>query len=211
MSPDRPRLFPRRLPAPRAAPARRSVRRREGRFRRRQLLQGRFFGRARAIEIRLGIAHFLLQRFQLGATLQRPGSRRAAVEEDGAVGAAQRAAADHLVAGEQGADPRRRGPVHAQLVLERVAVGAEPRSRDTGQQQKRARLCFPVPRADGVDGGRIADQHRVQPFAQQPLRQLGIAPARPHKIDSGPMTPGSRALSSAAAAGASPHARDPAR
>src|SRR6266542_292907 len=108
-------------------------RRRETRFRRRQFLHGRLLGRARAVEIALGVAHFLLQRFQLGAALERPGGRRAAVEEHGAVGAAQRAAPEDLVASEQGADPRRRGSVHPQLVLQRVAIGAEPRARDAGQ------------------------------------------------------------------------------
>ena len=156
------------------------------RFSGRELLDRGLFSRARAIEIRRRLTHVLLQRLELGAALQRSRGRGTAVEEDRAIRAAQRARADHLVAGEQRANPGRRGTVHAELVLERVAVVPEPRPRDAGEEHQRARLSLRVPGADRLDDGRILDEDRMQPFAQQTLGQLGVAPAGADEISERP-------------------------
>src|SRR3989441_2926191 len=121
-------------------------------FGRGQLLDRRFFRRTRAIAIRLGIAHVFLERFELGTPLEwSTGCGRAAVEEDGAVRAAQRAGAEHFVSGEERAHPRRSRSIDAQLVLQRVTVGGKPRARDAGEQDQRTRLGFGVPGANRID------------------------------------------------------------
>src|SRR5206468_7599020 len=70
----------------------------------------------------------------------------------------------------------------AQLVLEWMAVGTQSRPWYAGQEHQRSRLCLPMPGADRLDDRGIANQHGMEPFTQQTLRQLGVAPAGPHEI-----------------------------
>src|SRR5437867_7404968 len=142
-------------------------------FSRRQLLDRRLFGPPRAIEILRGFAYFLLQSLQLRASLERSRRWSRAVEEHGAVGPAQRARTNHLVAGDQRPHPRGGRAIYAQLIMQRMAVRTEARPRHSGQQHQRTWLRFGMPRADRVDDRCVAHQHGMQPFAQQSLRPDG--------------------------------------
>ncbi len=183
-------LFRSRLELGVARSLRRVARRGERRLRRGQLLHCPVEGRAGAIARRGGFPHFLLQRLELGAPLQRPtraaGRRRRAVQEDRPVGAAQGPAREDFVPGEERAHPGRRGPVHAQLVLQGMAIGGEPGTRDAGEEHERSGLRFRVPGPNRLDGRRVAYQYRVEPFAQQALGQLRIAPAGADEVRQGP-------------------------
>ena len=90
-----------------------------------------------------------------------------------------------MVMGQQRADPRRGGPVDTQLVLERMAIGSEARSRHAGQQYQRTRLRLRMPGGDRLDDGRVLDEDGMEPFAQQTLCQLGVAPAGPNEVGEG--------------------------
>src|SRR5439155_139970 len=88
--------------------------------------------RALAAPPRLRLSHLLRERFQLGAALERPPARRrGSRQEHRTIGPSQRAppvlpALEDLVAGEERANPRGRGAVHTQVVLEGMAVRGEP-------------------------------------------------------------------------------------
>ena len=114
--------------------------------------------------------------------MQRAGGRRAAVQEDRAVRATQGTGADHFVAGEQRTHPRGGRSVHAQLVFQRMTVGAEPRTRNGRQQHERPGLRFRVPGANRIDYGCVAHQNGMEPLTQQPLRELGVATAGANEI-----------------------------
>ena len=85
-------------------------------------------------------------------------------------------------AGEQRPHPGCGRSVDPQPVLQRVAVGAAERAGITGQQHQRSRSGFGVPGPDRRHGGLVAHQHRVQPFAEQALGELGVPPARAHEV-----------------------------
>ena len=84
--------------------------------------------------------------------------------------------------GEQCAHPGGGRSVDAQLVLERMPICAQARSRHARQQHQWARLLLGVPRPNRVDDRRVAHQHGVQRFAEQPFCELGVAAAGPDEI-----------------------------
>ena len=141
----------------------------------------------------LRLAHVPLEHLELGAPLQgsppSSPSGGGAVQEHGTVRAPQRtpsAPRQNLVAREQGPHPCRRRAVGPQLVLQGMAVGREPRAGDTREQHQWAGLRLLMPQPDRLDGGRVTHQHRLQPFAQQPLGEFGVAAARVHEVGQRP-------------------------
>src|SRR6266550_3577009 len=154
-------------------------RRRVPGLRLRQLGQRLLELRRRARPRGLAFPHLRRQGLEVGAAQQRTSRRSTATsrEEHGPVGTPQHTAlVQHFVAGEQRAHPRRRRPIHPQLVFQRRPVRAELRTGDARQEQEGARVLRGVPALDVCYRRSVADQHGVQPLAQQTLGELGVAP-----------------------------------
>ena len=138
--------------------------------------------RRRRRPTRLRLPQLLRERLELGAPLERA-ARGGAGEEHRAVRAAQRPpTVEHFVAREQGAHPRCRRPVHAQLVGEGVPVGRAAGTGCAGQQHERTGPGPLVPLAHRLHGGVVAYQNRVQPLPEQLLGELGVTSIGAHKI-----------------------------
>jgi len=137
----------------------------------------------------LCLSHFLLEPLELGAPLERtPG--RGPGQEHGTVSPSQRApprppclaTVEDLVAREERPHPRGRRAVHAQVVVQGISVGGEPRPGHAGQQHQGPGLHLLVPAADRLDGVGVAHQHGVQPLAQELLREHRVAPAGTQEV-----------------------------
>ena len=110
-----------------------------------------------------------------------------------------------FVARQQRAHPRERGAIRAQRVLQRMPIGRQAGTRHARQQHERSRLGLGVPGANGVDHGHVPHEHGVQPFAQEPLGELGVAAAGAQEIRQGADHAGDFRLEQRLRAGREPH------
>ncbi len=137
-------------------------------------------GQVGAVQGGLALADFPRQALQLGAATEGPRRTGRTSQEDGAVGAAERAARgiENLQSGEQRLDPGLGSALRVQAIAERAVADLTAGAPVGREQDDGPGLFGGVPRLDGRHDGTIADQDRVHPLAQQRARPLRRPPGR---------------------------------